>query len=582
MKKFISILIAFVVIFTLSSCANVQKSDWQEHLDLGQKYLLDGDYEQAIIEFNKVIEIEPKNVDAYLGLAEAYVAAGDYDSAKMAIQKGIENCGSNNAFSEALNSLNSPYSSDQIESAQPDLPVYEDGLGFLNDLNYDSAVSLFEQFYNDADYGVKAYIKVAQIYASEGKYEEAERTLNEAQEVYGNLQVFDDTRQCIELLSDPYISSFTWITDVEFNKEDYLAGKETDFYISVAYRYDENRELNEDLALYIATDFVDYDEVFTPGHYAVYGYESLHDALYPNTQLTEIPLESKVGWELCKVSILPQTSGDFPFGFGAQVEDRYLGFWIAEDCVYIDENANVCTDEQYKIEQDKFLFTENMLKPEELLIGDNPFWQVSIYDVIDEYKDYIAIWEDNEYQPLSHDDGSLEWCIYKPRSKYEAIGILESYSKSPEDNTIKEIEYLELIPWYIRNTCYGMNLQDFLNDIGISSEGTQFLTDLLHNNISEEEHELRVSLCCSQNSDWVIESMTLGPSKIYSAEVCIRYVLDSYSIRFLCFFDIDEKLRDVHLRYDSVDLFSEEQEYRRFIQTEANYFLPYNYYMTYE
>ncbi len=104
MKKFVSILIAFVMIFTLVSCANVQKPDWQEHLDLGQKYLLDGNYEQAIIEFNKVIEIEPKNVEAYLGLAEAYVATGDYDSAISVLERGYDDT-ENQVLQDMINEL---------------------------------------------------------------------------------------------------------------------------------------------------------------------------------------------------------------------------------------------------------------------------------------------------------------------------------------------------------------------------------------------------------------------------------------------------------------------------------------------
>ena len=104
MKKFITIFLTISLIFSLTSCTNVQKSDWQEHLDLGQKYLLDGDYEQAIIEFNKVIEIEPKNVDAYLGLAEAYVAARDYDSAISVLEQGYAET-ENQALQDRINEL---------------------------------------------------------------------------------------------------------------------------------------------------------------------------------------------------------------------------------------------------------------------------------------------------------------------------------------------------------------------------------------------------------------------------------------------------------------------------------------------
>ena len=57
-------------------------------LKLAEKYLLEQDYEQAIIEFNKVLEIEPMNVDAYIGLADAYIGLGDSDKAIEVLSEG--------------------------------------------------------------------------------------------------------------------------------------------------------------------------------------------------------------------------------------------------------------------------------------------------------------------------------------------------------------------------------------------------------------------------------------------------------------------------------------------------------------
>ncbi len=43
-----------------------------DELELGQKYLLEERYAEAIVAFSKVIELEPKSVEAYLGRAESY------------------------------------------------------------------------------------------------------------------------------------------------------------------------------------------------------------------------------------------------------------------------------------------------------------------------------------------------------------------------------------------------------------------------------------------------------------------------------------------------------------------------------
>ena len=61
-----------------------------EMLSTAQKYLVEMDYERAIAEFNKVIELDPMNADAYLGLAEAYEKSGDIDKAIETLKNGFE------------------------------------------------------------------------------------------------------------------------------------------------------------------------------------------------------------------------------------------------------------------------------------------------------------------------------------------------------------------------------------------------------------------------------------------------------------------------------------------------------------
>ena len=62
----------------------------QRQLDLGNKYLEEENYEQAIVEFDKAIAIDPMSADAYLGKAEAYIAIGDLDAAMETLQAGYE------------------------------------------------------------------------------------------------------------------------------------------------------------------------------------------------------------------------------------------------------------------------------------------------------------------------------------------------------------------------------------------------------------------------------------------------------------------------------------------------------------
>lgn len=92
------VIIAFVAALVLLVAVGValatnlgqEKIDIAEQLSLGEKYLLEMDYEKAILAFNKVIKVDPRNVKAYLGLADAYVGTGDIDKAIKTLEKGLK------------------------------------------------------------------------------------------------------------------------------------------------------------------------------------------------------------------------------------------------------------------------------------------------------------------------------------------------------------------------------------------------------------------------------------------------------------------------------------------------------------
>ena len=80
------IVIALCIIFCLESGSviyffTVGGGSLQKNLDLGDKYLLNMDYDGAITAFSKAIKIDGMNADAYIGRGDAYKAKGDYASA---------------------------------------------------------------------------------------------------------------------------------------------------------------------------------------------------------------------------------------------------------------------------------------------------------------------------------------------------------------------------------------------------------------------------------------------------------------------------------------------------------------------
>jgi len=93
--KFLFLLIPIIIIIAIvmwglnkSTPGNDTKSVIKQ-LSLGEQYLSDMDFEQAVIAFNKINQNDAKNVQAYIGLAKAYIGLEKSEDAIQALEKGI-------------------------------------------------------------------------------------------------------------------------------------------------------------------------------------------------------------------------------------------------------------------------------------------------------------------------------------------------------------------------------------------------------------------------------------------------------------------------------------------------------------
>lgn len=86
-KISMGLLLLFLVSAALCACGKKEEGI-TEYLSLGQKYLLEEDYDQAIVALEKAIEIDEKCVEAYLGLADAYCGKKDYGQAARVLEEG--------------------------------------------------------------------------------------------------------------------------------------------------------------------------------------------------------------------------------------------------------------------------------------------------------------------------------------------------------------------------------------------------------------------------------------------------------------------------------------------------------------
>jgi tetratricopeptide (TPR) repeat protein len=97
---------AVLLIASFTACKAADKPlSAAELLDLGEKYLLEMNYEQAVVQFTTLIEVEPKNARAYLGAAEAYVGLGKPDKAIEVLRQGLEQLPGNAEIIQKLDAL---------------------------------------------------------------------------------------------------------------------------------------------------------------------------------------------------------------------------------------------------------------------------------------------------------------------------------------------------------------------------------------------------------------------------------------------------------------------------------------------
>lgn len=130
------IIVICIAVFVFMSGRDSSAKKIAELLDLGNKYLTEQDYEQAVVTYKEIIEIDPKCEEAYRRLADAYVAMDDYESAMDILQQGIAQTGSEElaAYLEeikeayALMQEETALEKEETEAGEYSLPYYE--LGF--------------------------------------------------------------------------------------------------------------------------------------------------------------------------------------------------------------------------------------------------------------------------------------------------------------------------------------------------------------------------------------------------------------------------------------------------------------------
>lgn len=88
--RLVSIFILFIIILLCSACGEEKKLKIDDYNNSGVAYISQGQYDLAISDFNKAIELRNINPTSYYNRGNAYYSKGQYDLAIKDLSKAIE------------------------------------------------------------------------------------------------------------------------------------------------------------------------------------------------------------------------------------------------------------------------------------------------------------------------------------------------------------------------------------------------------------------------------------------------------------------------------------------------------------
>lgn len=163
---------------------NTPENRLERQLEIAGRWLEELDYNQAVIEFTKAIEIDPKSMDAYLGMAEAYEGMKNYEQAIAKLTEALEiepdNQNIQNTLEQVYLDMIQTQLDNHIEMAQK----------YLYKMDFDKAIAELMaalEIEPDSkrvhDILEQIYLKNAQTLIEQGKYDEAIDNLSSGYEL---------------------------------------------------------------------------------------------------------------------------------------------------------------------------------------------------------------------------------------------------------------------------------------------------------------------------------------------------------------------------------------------------------------
>ena len=164
------ILAVVVLILALFTACTSKAAKAVEKVELGQKYLTELNYTEAVASFTEAIGLDPDNIPAYMGRAEAYVALKQYDDAKADYTTAIEKT-ADQPYTQAEAYIGRAEVNELTTANEDALTDYEAASTALDAVNVEKITDVTEQMLEALK--IKVYNACARLNAFFGRNEAA-------------------------------------------------------------------------------------------------------------------------------------------------------------------------------------------------------------------------------------------------------------------------------------------------------------------------------------------------------------------------------------------------------------------------
>lgn len=207
-------LCGIVLVLLLFTACSSKAAKAVEKVELGQKYLTEQNYTEAVASFTEAIGLDPENIPAYMGRAQAYVGLKQYDDAKVDYTTAIEKT-EEQPYTQAEAYVGRAEVNELTTSNEDALSDYEAASTALDKVDVEKITDVTEQMLEALK--IKVYNACARLNAFFGRNEAAAASYTKA---IDSLAKLPDDAEVLDVKAAK-IESYTGRADANAAQEKY-------------------------------------------------------------------------------------------------------------------------------------------------------------------------------------------------------------------------------------------------------------------------------------------------------------------------------------------------------------------------